>query len=256
MNENASTTEAPMLCTFIVSEKEKQKSCPCKYISLNVSIWTAANLNDYNGVLGSVHRRPDSINKIDKYGYTALHYAAQKNGIEICSLLLKSGAKCDLNSCGATPLHRAAAAGSYECCVLLLDYGAAVNVRDSSFGDNLTPYQKAALNGHERIMSLLVSRGAEPVQPSAGDIASTCNRDDLSSINQDNGTQSEITHETPGTTGSTNTQLIQQTIATVNSGYSCALCAEVALFLSKTADGRLICMACKNKGRTYFRFSS
>ena len=53
-------------------------------------------------------------NKLDDYGYTPLHFAAQHNNIEIMELLLANGAHPDglgndrsKKHCGATPLHRA-----------------------------------------------------------------------------------------------------------------------------------------------------
>ena len=43
----------------------------------------------------------------DKYGYTALHYAAQNDHTDIVRLLLEMNADPNACVCGATPLHRA-----------------------------------------------------------------------------------------------------------------------------------------------------
>ena len=51
--------------------------------------------------------KPHLLNMADKYGYTALHYAAQNNHTDIVRLLLEMNAGPNACVCGATPLHRA-----------------------------------------------------------------------------------------------------------------------------------------------------
>ena len=51
--------------------------------------------------------KPHLLNMADKYGYTALHYAAQNDHTDIVRLLLERNADPNACVCGATPLHRA-----------------------------------------------------------------------------------------------------------------------------------------------------
>ena len=55
------------------------------------------------------------------------------------------------------PLHEAAALGLYTVCRLLLDAGADVNVRD---GRECTPLHYAAARQNQKLIALLLSRGA------------------------------------------------------------------------------------------------
>ena len=59
-------------------------------------------------------------------------------------------------------LHNAARYGEYETMVQLLDAGTSVNSKDIKGN---TPLHIAAENGHEKIVSLLISRGASINQP-------------------------------------------------------------------------------------------
>jgi len=57
----------------------------------------------------------------------------------------------------ATPLHRAAANGKLEVCKLLLQSGADVNKAD---GDGKTSLQRAKSSNHLSVVQFLVERGA------------------------------------------------------------------------------------------------
>lgn len=92
-------------------------TCPCKLITRSTSIWTAAKDGDYNEVIRRVDLNPTLVNSCDKYGYSALHYAAQGNHEPIVTFLLSKGANPNANSCGVTPLIRA---GNFNNCVHLL----------------------------------------------------------------------------------------------------------------------------------------
>ena len=65
------------------------------------------------------------VNIRDRRGFTALHYAAQDDEIEVARLLLAAGATVNPQLAeGQTPLHLAAAWESVEVARLLLDAGA------------------------------------------------------------------------------------------------------------------------------------
>ena len=131
-------------------------SCPCKNLSMAMTIWSAAELGSKEHIVARVLRNSALVNKLDNYGYTPLHYASQHNHVEIVQFLLSKGASPDMQNCGATPLHRAAFSGCIEVCKLLVDAGADVNAQDYSFGDLNTPCHKAALAGHHQIVKFLL----------------------------------------------------------------------------------------------------
>jgi len=85
----------------------KPASCPCKMATRATSLWTAVQYGDYDEVIRRVHLNSSLVNAQDKYGYTALHYAAQGGHVSIVIFLLSKGANPNADSCGATPLVRA-----------------------------------------------------------------------------------------------------------------------------------------------------
>jgi ankyrin repeat protein len=139
--------------------------CPCKYLDIHYTVWAAAQLvPEVTGLqeLMKIERKnPERLLKLDSYGYSALHYSAQRNHVRKMKVILKHLKNPDLNGCGATPLHRAAFSGSYEACELLLVAGANPNLPDSSMSGAITPIQKAKMNGHHKIVDLLLRYDAE-----------------------------------------------------------------------------------------------
>ncbi|KAF8563490.1 hypothetical protein P879_08417 [Paragonimus westermani] len=77
------------------------------------SIWYAASSGNEARVDRLLERSPETVNDADKYGYTALHYAARNNRLAICRKLLAAGADvfARTHSDGATAAHRAAFCG-------------------------------------------------------------------------------------------------------------------------------------------------
>ena len=76
------------------------KNCPCKYLTYSDSLFTLAATNKYQELKNRLDLTPTLINKLDDYGYSALHYAARENHISIVRLLLAKGSDPDGNNCG------------------------------------------------------------------------------------------------------------------------------------------------------------
>jgi hypothetical protein len=149
------------------SNSHRNGDCPCKLQISTVSIWTAAETNDYEAVRRRIDMNSTLSSKFDPYGYTALHYAAQQNHVRIVEFLISKGCPPDANSCGATPLHRAAYSGSLESCELLLKAGADPNAADSSYRDLGSPLHKAYSIANLPVVTLLLAHGADPTRQDA-----------------------------------------------------------------------------------------
>ncbi|XP_011696266.1 PREDICTED: E3 ubiquitin-protein ligase MIB2-like isoform X2 [Wasmannia auropunctata] len=99
-----------------------------------------------------------SLHEVDEEGNTPLHYAALSNQLEITNLLLSRGAIVNaLNNVRRSVLHIAALKSQRELCTLLLDAGAFLHVVDQN---GFTPLHYAAYGNQPEITYLLLSRGA------------------------------------------------------------------------------------------------
>lgn len=143
------------------------KGCPCRQLTIFASIFTAAELGDAQRVSSLIKGprkvRPDTC---DPFGYTALHFAAQHNRVDVIKVLIAAGASPDgvsvkKGGCGATPLHRAAYSGSEAAVYALIAAGADPNAKDLSFGDQRTPLHKAVSQRHSNIVRILLDAGAD-----------------------------------------------------------------------------------------------
>ena len=84
-------------------------------------LWNAAVTNDLHKCQ-ELLKKGQNPSKPDSSGFTPLHYAVRSSSIEIIELLLKSGAKTDLQTNGgkSTALHRACLKGRPEVVQILI----------------------------------------------------------------------------------------------------------------------------------------
>lgn len=131
-----------------------RRTCPCKKLPLYLSSFTAAEYGD----LHCLKKTGSSIaDRVDQFGSTPLHLAAQNDHFAAVAMLLQLGCKVDgLGSSGATPLHRAAFSGAVASMRILLQHGASLFVKDTSFNDQMTPLHKAAAGGRYLAVQLLL----------------------------------------------------------------------------------------------------
>jgi uncharacterized protein len=95
------------------------------------------------------------IDTTNSLGETPLMMAALRGHVDWCRRLLDLGAKLDRQ--GWTPLHYAATGPEHRAVELMLDRGAAI---DALAPDRSTPLMMAATYGSEASVNLLLSRGA------------------------------------------------------------------------------------------------
>ncbi|EAY17214.1 ankyrin repeat protein, putative [Trichomonas vaginalis G3] len=99
-----------------------------------------------------------NINAKDKYGKTALHYAAENNSKETVELLISHGANInEKDNDGQTVLHYAARSNRKEYIEFLISHGANINEKDKN---GATVLHYAARSNSKEIVELLISHGA------------------------------------------------------------------------------------------------
>lgn len=67
-------------------------------------------------------KNKDIVNEKNLGGVSSLYFAAAKGNVDICKVLLRSGAKVESNARGISPLHVAAAFNQSKVTGLLLEY--------------------------------------------------------------------------------------------------------------------------------------
>eukprot|EP01035_Chromulina_nebulosa_P024562 gene24562-31984_t len=234
--------------------------CPCKEIKLSCTIWTAAEQGNIDALQSRLRAKPSLLNLTDKYGYTALHYAAQNDHTSIVQLLL--GMKADPNAsiCGATPLHRAAFAGSLESCRSLLQHKADVNAQDYSFGDCNTPFHKCIEVsvdwddiGRELLGRVLDRLGCPPLSTAERAVSQLSE----SSSNQCSSSIVVVPTTTIITTTTTTTTIGGIVVAnsteddekeSLFGGSRCMWCQEIKVAFKRVAQGKqIVCSTCYDK---------
>ena len=99
------------------------------------------------------------VNAKNSKGYTAIHYASERNYEDCLNVLLASGADVNVvNNTGSTPLHLAAYyRGDVTLTRVLLRAGADVNAQDEK---TFTALHYAIIRNHSECESVLRSAGA------------------------------------------------------------------------------------------------
>ncbi|XP_076441440.1 transient receptor potential cation channel subfamily A member 1-like [Babylonia areolata] len=101
------------------------------------------------------------LDEKDEYGCTPLHYASKAGHLKALEELIKLGASPSLkDNAKQSPFHFAARYGRYNTCRRLLDLGQGPNIMNETDSDGLTALHIAAQNGHTKIITLLMQRGA------------------------------------------------------------------------------------------------
>lgn len=108
-------------------------------------------------------RRSPSINCQDMNGYTSLHHACLNGHSNIVRLLLSHNALLDVPDIrGSTPLFLAAWAGHQDIVKMLLMHSPAGANPNAQTIENETPLHSGAQHGHNAVVAILLSYGADP----------------------------------------------------------------------------------------------
>ncbi|KAH8406965.1 hypothetical protein KR222_001732 [Zaprionus bogoriensis] len=115
-----------------------------------------------HGPLSSFRRSPN-INCQDVNGYTALHHACLNGHSSIVRLLLAHNAQIDVPDIrGSTPLFLASWAGHQEIVKMLLFHNPRPANPNAQTIENETPLHSGAQHGHNAVVAILLSFGADP----------------------------------------------------------------------------------------------
>jgi ankyrin repeat protein len=119
----------------------------------------AVKANDVGTVRTLLDKRAD-VNAVQADGTTALHWAVEREAMEIVPLLIRAGANVKAtNRYGATPLWLASLNGNARTIAMLLEGGADPSAASD---DGETALMVAARTGKIDAVNLLLARGADP----------------------------------------------------------------------------------------------
>ena len=128
-------------------------------IEFQRGIWQAALDNDLPRVKKLLNNGCD-INSTDSSGYSALHYAARSNHIDLVRYLISNGScvNCTTRAGGETPLHRAAYMGNLEIIQLLYSSGGSILLQNN---DGQTCLHKACQRNHYDVVKFILTNEVE-----------------------------------------------------------------------------------------------
>ena len=156
-NDNASTLNA-LLDRGFDPNTANEKGQPGLTIAMQAHALNAAR--------ALLARPATDVNALNQAGESALMMAALKGDLTGAQLLLDRGAK--VNKTGWSPLHYAATGPEPELVRLLLDRGAEI---DAGALNGTTPLMMAAQYGSEESVALLLKRGADVKRRSQLDLS-------------------------------------------------------------------------------------
>ena len=125
------------------------------------SFHQSASNGDLASVMETIDSEPVFLNEpcMLEYGRSPLHEASINDHVDICEVLLLSGANIEaLDQGNGTPLHDASRCGSYNVLKFLIKKGANVNIKNK---DGETPLHLALREGNSNEAQLLMSSGAD-----------------------------------------------------------------------------------------------
>ena len=124
-------------------------------IEFQRGIWQAALDNDLSRVKKLLNNGCD-VNSTDSSGYTALHYAARSNHVDLVKFLISNGAcvNCTTRAGGETPLHRAAYMGNLEVIQLLVSNKGSIFIQNN---DGQTCLHKACQQDHYDVVKFILT---------------------------------------------------------------------------------------------------
>lgn len=119
---------------------------------------SAARAGEITEVAAFLRRYGTAADARDKFGHTALLYAAENGYAPVVELLLKKGADVNETSMiGTSPLMEAAREGHKDIVEILLNKGALPDKKDLASGKTALMY--AARNGHRDVVAQLLGSG-------------------------------------------------------------------------------------------------
>jgi len=147
----------PARCRDLLRHYETNKS-QMTAIEISTTLFGAADRNCVD-LASLLLDQGASVDARDRLGARPLSHAARSGHLETVDLLLKRGAPIDArNLAGATALYVAAERGQVAVVQLLIDKGADLNLRGRS---GTSPVAAAAFAGRNLVVKMLLAHGAD-----------------------------------------------------------------------------------------------
>ncbi|XP_041484073.1 transient receptor potential cation channel subfamily A member 1-like isoform X1 [Lytechinus variegatus] len=136
------------------------KDAECRNV-LHIAIIHGGNIRELRVFTDTQDTFASLLNERDSHGCTPMHYATQRGNIVCVESLIDLGATVNLkNNSKQSPLHFAARYGRLNSIKRLLDSKIGPNIINDTDGEGMTALHIAALHGHQKVVQLLLLRGA------------------------------------------------------------------------------------------------